>query len=159
MALELTGEGDTEEDEALAHVVDVKLKQRTMIGKGKGKKQRDEDQRDMVTGQQSDRESCLRLLVGCWLTFFSASSFQPYHDDSCFPDPDPLTLDDFNVDGNAENSDEWVSDLQIVSQKNSSKFSEAMAMEVSLMLFVVPDNVNTALIHRDRLGTELETPT
>ncbi len=57
MALKLTGEGDTEEDEALAHVDKVKLKQRPVIGrgKGKGKKQRDQDQRDM--GQQSKRES------------------------------------------------------------------------------------------------------
>ncbi len=57
MALKLTGEGDTEEDEALAHVDKVKLKQCPVIGrgKGKGKKQRDQDQCDM--GQQSERES------------------------------------------------------------------------------------------------------
>ena len=72
---------------------------------------------------------------------FSASSFQPYHNDF-FPDPDPLMLDDFNVDGNAENSEEWVSDLPIVSQNNPSKILEAMAMEVNSMLYVVPNNVN-----------------
>ena len=143
MALNLMGEGDTEEDEGLAHVDKVKLKQRPVIGKGKGKakKQRDQDQRDI--GQQSDRENCLRLFVGYQLTKFSASHFQPYHDDLGLPDADPL-LDDFNVDDNAENVDEWVSDLHIVnlSQKHPSKISEAMAVEVNSMLYVVPNDVN-----------------
>ena len=72
MALELMGEGDTEEDETLAHVVDVNLKRRTVIGKGKGKKQCDQDQHEHDMGQQSNRENCLRLFVGYQLTnFFS----------------------------------------------------------------------------------------
>jgi len=33
----LMDKGDTEEDEALKHVVKVKVKQRPMIGQGKGK--------------------------------------------------------------------------------------------------------------------------
>jgi len=59
MALTLTVEGDTEEDEALVHVDNVKLKQRPTIGIGKAKakaKQRDD------LGQQSNRESCLQLV-------------------------------------------------------------------------------------------------
>jgi len=51
MALELTREGDTEEDEDVAHLVKVNLKQRAKISKGKGKL-RDQGKRD----QQSDRE-------------------------------------------------------------------------------------------------------
>ena len=56
-------------------------------------------------------------------------------------------LDDFNVNENAENMDEWVSDLHMVelSQKCPSKISEAMLIEVNLMLYVVLNDVNTDL--------------
>ena len=44
-------------------------------------------------------------------------------------------LDDFNinVDGNIKSADDWFGDQRIVelSQKNPSKISEAMAIEVS----------------------------
>ena len=85
---------------------------------------------------------------------FSASSFQPpYYDDLCLPDPDPL-FNDFNVDGNAENVEDWVNDSEIVelSRKNPSKISKAMAMEVSSMLYVVPINANTDLFTETDLG-------
>ena len=49
MALELTVGGDTEEDEEVAHVVNVPSKQRATVGKGK--------EHDL--GQQSDRENLL----------------------------------------------------------------------------------------------------
>ena len=54
MALEI--EGDTEEDEAVAHVAEVGFKQRPPIGKGKGKgkqKQRDQGRRRKRKNQQS----------------------------------------------------------------------------------------------------------
>jgi len=60
-ALDLIGEGDTEEDEDLVHVVKVNLKQRAKICKGKGKS-RDHGKRD----QQSDREP--RLLNHRWFS-------------------------------------------------------------------------------------------
>jgi len=41
---------------------------------------------------------------------------------------DPHTLDDFNVDGNVESAEDWFLEL---SQKNPSKISEAMTIEVS----------------------------
>ncbi len=68
----------------------------------------------------------------------SASSFlQPFHnqDDESLVDPDLHTLDDFNVDGNIETADDWFSDQHIVelSQKNPTKVSEAMAIEVNLL--------------------------
>ena len=51
MALELMGEGDTEEDDEATHVI------KRTLGKGKGKgKQRD-------LGQQRDREPCLQIIV------------------------------------------------------------------------------------------------
>jgi len=42
-------------------------------------------------------------------------------------------LDDFNVDGGVENEDDWFNDQHVVedSHKNSSKISEAMALEVN----------------------------
>ena len=54
-------------------------------------------------------------------------------------------LNDFNVDKTAENVDDWVSDSHIMelSQKNPSKISKVMAMEVNPMLYVVPINANT----------------
>jgi len=55
MALELNGEGDTDEDEELAHVVKVNLKQR------KGKQCDLGKQRDF--GQQSGREYYLQIIV------------------------------------------------------------------------------------------------
>ena len=61
MALEI--EGDTEEDEAVAHVAEVGFKQRPTIGKGKGKgkqKQRDQGGRRKRKNQQSDRENLIR---------------------------------------------------------------------------------------------------
>ena len=61
MALSLTEEGDTEEDEALARVVEVNLKQCASIGSVKGT-QRDNSKRDL--DQQSDRESHLQITVG-----------------------------------------------------------------------------------------------
>ena len=70
------------------------------------------------------------------LTKFSESSFQPYHDhdDGSPLDTNPDTLDDFNADENTENMDDWLDEQQIVelTQKNPSKISEAMAVEVSL---------------------------
>ena len=60
MALELNGEGDTDEDEELAHVVKVNLKKQRAKGK----------QRDF--GQQSGRESLLQIIFVYQLTnFFS----------------------------------------------------------------------------------------
>ena len=62
--------------------------------------------------------------------------FQPRHHDELL-DPDPHMLDDFNVDNDVEDVDDWVSDKHIVelSQKNTSKISEAMAIEVSSLWF------------------------
>ena len=42
-------------------------------------------------------------------------------------------LDDFDVDTNVENVDDWISEQHIVelSCKNTSKFSEEMAIEVN----------------------------
>ena len=50
-------------------------------------------------------------------------------------DPDPYMQDDFNVNGNADNVDEWVGDQDIieVSHKNPSKVSAAIASKVSSM--------------------------
>jgi len=44
-----------------------------------------------------------------------------------------MLLDDFNVDGNIESADDWFGDEPIVelSQKNPSKISKAMTIEVS----------------------------
>lgn len=110
MELELTEGGDTEVDEAVENIVEVNLKQRASIGKG-GKK-RDQGKRDL--DQQGD-----------------PSAFQPCDDDQSLPDLDPDTLDDFNVDDNVENVDDWVSDKQIteLSRKNPSKLTKTMALE------------------------------
>ena len=135
MALELTGEGDTEEDEEVASVVEINVKKKRALGqgnKGKGK------QRDLGDDlNQQDREPRLQIIVVSSADqFFSASFFQPHHHDE-FLDPDPHMLDDFNVDNDVENVDDWVSDKRIVelSQKNTSKVSKAMAIEVSSLWF------------------------
>ena len=67
MALGLTvdGDGDTEEDEEIAHIVNVQPKQRATISKGK--------KRDLRLSQQSDRESCLHIIVVHQLTNFLSS--------------------------------------------------------------------------------------
>ena len=51
------------------------------------------------------------------------------------PDPDPYMHDDFNVNGNANNVDEWVGDHDIIelSHKNPSKVSAAIASKVNSM--------------------------
>ena len=51
------------------------------------------------------------------------------------PDPDPYMQDDFNVNGNTDNVDEWVGDQDIieVSHKNPLKVSAAIVSEVSSM--------------------------
>lgn len=59
-----TGEGDTEEDEALAHVDKVNLKQRAPITKGKQC-----DQGDSI--QQTDCETNLQIMLVYRLTDFS----------------------------------------------------------------------------------------
>ena len=75
MALDLAGEGgDTEEDEEVANVVEVKSKQRPTIGQGKGK-QRAQDTRDSDLGQQRDREPCLQTVVVYLTRFFSSVVF------------------------------------------------------------------------------------
>jgi hypothetical protein len=121
MALELAGGGDTEEDDEGGHVVKRALR------KGKGK------QRDL--GQQSDHEHCLQIIVVYQLTRLAASSLQPRHDhdDESPLDANPDTLDDFNVNENAKSMDDWFGDQQTVelTQKNPSKFSVAVAIEVS----------------------------
>jgi hypothetical protein len=61
MALSLTEEGDTEEDKAVARIVEVNLKQRASIGSVKGT-QRDYSKRGL--DQQSNRESHLQITVG-----------------------------------------------------------------------------------------------
>lgn len=62
MALSLTEEANTEEDEAVANVVEVNLKQRASIVSAKGK-QRDQSKHDLGR-QQSDREPILQIIVG-----------------------------------------------------------------------------------------------
>ena len=87
--------------------------------------------------QQSDHEPCLQIIFIYQLTNFSASSLQPCHDYDDSPlDTNPDTLDDFNVNENAENLDDWFGDQPTVelTQKNPSKFSEGMAIEVSLLV-------------------------
>ena len=88
----------------------------------------------------------------------SESSFQPHHDhdDGSSLNTNPDTLDDFNADRNAENMDDWLDEQQIVelTQKNPSKISEAMAVEVSL-LAAFPKDVNTVFSQRptwDHMG-------
>ena len=53
--------------------------------------------------------------------------------DLSLPDLDPYLLDDFNLDSNAENVDDWVSDKHIIelSCKNPLKITETMAIEVN----------------------------
>jgi hypothetical protein len=127
MALDLTGGGDTEDDDDAGHVVKCALR--------KGK------QRDL--GQQSDRdrESCLQIIVVFPLTKFSASSLQPCYDndDESPLDTNPNALDDFNVNENAESMDDWfaVQPTPELTQKSKSKFSEAVAIEVSLVCHVL----------------------
>jgi|SRR6267142_416238 len=89
MRLKLVGGGDTEEDDEAGHIV------KHALGKGKGK------QHDLH--QQSDHEPCLQIIFIYQLTNFSASSLQPCHnyDDSPLA-TNPDTLDDFNVNENAE---------------------------------------------------------
>ena len=61
MALKM--EGDTEEDEAVAHIAKVGFKQHPTISKGKGKgkqKQHDQGSRCKRKNQQSDRENLIR---------------------------------------------------------------------------------------------------
>ena len=60
-------EGDTEEDEVVAHVAEVNCKQHPTFGKGKGKgkgKQKQHDQ-GKCKNQQSDHANLLRKC--CWL--------------------------------------------------------------------------------------------
>lgn len=61
-------EGDTEVDEALVHVVEVDLKQRTSIGKAKGKQRAaiptDQGKQLCDVDQQCDREPHLQIFVG-----------------------------------------------------------------------------------------------
>ena len=74
MAIETTGDRDTEEDEAVANVVEVSSKQRPIIGKGKGKgKQRAQGERDLGLDQQRHRERRLQTIVVCQLTNFLQS--------------------------------------------------------------------------------------
>jgi hypothetical protein len=54
------GEGETEEDEDVAHVVKVNMKKQRAKGKGK--------QRDF--SQQGGRESLLQIIFVYWLTNF-----------------------------------------------------------------------------------------
>ena len=51
MAVDSTVDGDTEEDEQVAHVVNIQPKQRATIGKGK--------KRDLGLDQPSDHENLL----------------------------------------------------------------------------------------------------
>jgi len=140
MVLDPMANGDTEEDEALVGIVKVSLKQRASISKGKGKqrawicnkgKQRDQGK----LRQQSDREPCLQIIVDSPADDHS-SSVQPCHDrdDRSLPDLDPYTPDDFNV--NSEEVDDLDIDQDIVelSCKNPTKVSEAMMIEVNLLL-------------------------
>jgi hypothetical protein len=134
MALEI--EGDTEEDEAVAHVVEVGFKQRPTIGKGKGKGKQKQHDQGKHKNQQSDRENLIRKCR--WLPadeLFLASSFQPCDDDD--PDLDFHMLDDFNLDSKVENMEDWVDDLDIVElpPKDVSKVSEAMVIEVNFLSF------------------------
>jgi len=107
VVVELTGEGNTDEDEELVQVDKVKFKQHPMI-KGKQCEDKPDD-----ANQQSHCESSLQIIVG-------------------FP---AYMHDDFNVNGNADNVDEWVSDHDIIelSHKNPSKVSAAIASEVNSM--------------------------
>ena len=79
MAVKLTGEGDTEEDEALVQVDKVKLKQHPIIGIGKGKGKQCDN-----LGQQSDCESCLQLVSYQPLTRFFSVIFST---STTFPRP------------------------------------------------------------------------
>ena len=85
------------------------------------------------------------------LTKFSESSFQPHrnHDDESPLDTNPDTLNNFNADKNAENMDDWLDEQQIIelTQKNLSKISEAMAVEISL-LAAFSKEVNTVFSQR-----------
>jgi len=64
MAIGTTGNGDTEEDEVVANVVEISTKQRPIIGKGKGKgKQRAQGKRDLGLEQQSHRECRLQTTL------------------------------------------------------------------------------------------------
>jgi hypothetical protein len=145
MAIETTGDGDTEEDEVVTNVIKISSKDCLIISKGKGK-QRAQGKRDLGLDQQSHHEHCLQTTVDLPADqFFSESSFQPYDDD--LSDPDPDVVDDFNVGNNAKNVDDWVCDEHIaeLSHKNPSKISEAMAIEVSSALSYPRDDTNTGL--------------
>jgi len=60
----------------------------------------------------------------------------PYCNDDPPSDFDTLALDDFNIDGNAEDVGNWIGDQHIVelSQNNPAKLSEKMALKVNLLL-------------------------
>jgi hypothetical protein len=75
------------------------------------------------------------------LTKFSVLSLQPRHDndDESPLDANPNTLDDFNVNENAKSMDDWfgVQPTPELTQKSTSKISEAVAIEVSLVCHVL----------------------
>ncbi len=83
MAVDLIDGGDTEEDEAVAHVVKANPKQRAQLerpGPGKAKQQRDRGKGKRDCRQQSDRETRLYIILVYQLTnffrvvFFSTST-------------------------------------------------------------------------------------
>jgi len=60
----------------------------------------------------------------------------PHCDDDPPSDFDTLALDDFNIDGNAEDVGNWIGDQHIVelSQNDPAKLLEKMALKVNLPL-------------------------
>jgi len=120
MQLDLMDKGDTEEDEALKHVVKANPKQRRMIGQRKGKER---------VHQQSGRETFLVIIIVRFPTDqkFSESSSQSHRHDASLLDSDPDILDDLN-----ENPDDWIDDQHTV--EVSQKSSSAMTIEVMLLL-------------------------
>ena len=121
MQLDLMDKGDTEEDEALKHVVKANPKQRRMIGQCKGK--------ERVGHQQSGRETFLVMIIVRFPTDqkISESSSQSHHHDASLPDSDPDILNDLN-----KNPDDWIDDQHTV--EVSQKSSSAMTIEVMLLL-------------------------
>src|SRR5437588_12946344 len=111
MAIEMTGDGDIEEDKVVTNVVEISSKDCPIISKGKGK-QHAQSKHDLGLDQQSHREHHLQTTVDLPADqFFSELSFQPCNDD--LSDPDPDVVNDFNVGNNAENVDDWVCDEHI----------------------------------------------
>ena len=121
MQLDLMDKGDTEEGEALKHIVKANPKQCCMIGQYKGK--------EWVGHQQSGHETFSVIIIVHFPTDqkISESSSQSHHHDASLPDSDPDILNNFN-----KNLDDWIDDQYTV--EVSQKSSSTMTIEVMLLL-------------------------